>query len=183
MRTVKRGAIVTTLGAALAALLVVGCGEKEEPPTTGPVVAQTTTGPTTTPGGNGGAQGGGGNQGGGGQGGGGGGQATPAEQSVATVKLFLTKPNDPSVCDELITTGFLKRSYGDRQGCIAARKPNALADRIAIVGRKPGPGGSIIVTVKPTGGVFAGQTLQVTVVEVGNAWRIDRISGNAKVGP
>lgn len=182
MRTVKRGAIVTTLGAALAALLVVGCGEKEEPPTTGPVVAQTTTGPTTTPGGNGGAQGGGGNQGGGGQGGGGG-QATPAEQSVATVKLFLTKPNDPSVCDELITTGFLKRSYGDRQGCIAARKPNALADRIAIVGRKPGPGGSIIVTVKPTGGVFAGQTLQVTVVEVGNAWRIDRISGNAKVGP
>lgn len=182
MRTVKRGAIVTTLGAALAALLVVGCGEKEEPPTTGPVVAQTTTGPTTTPGGNGGAQGGGGNQGGGGQGGGGG-QATPAEQSVATVKLFLTKPNDPSVCDELITTGFLKRSYGNRQGCIAARKPNALADRIAIVGRKPGPGGSIIVTVKPTGGVFAGQTLQVTVVEVGNAWRIDRISGNAKVGP
>lgn len=182
MRTVKRGAIVTTLGAALAALLVVGCGEKEEPPTTGPVVAQTTTGPTTTPGGNGGAQGGGGNQGGGGQGGGGG-QATPAEQSVATVKLFLTKPNDPSVCDELITTGFLKRSYGNRQGCIAARKPNALADRIAIVGRKPGPGGSIIVTVKPTGGVFAGQTLRVTVVEVGNAWRIDRISGNAKVGP
>lgn len=173
----KRGAIATAVAAALAAPLLGGCGEKEEPPTTGPVVAQTTTGPTTTPGGNGGAQGGGGNQGGGG------GQATPAEQSVATVKLFLTKPNDPTVCDDLITPAFLKHSYGDRQGCVAARKPGALADRVTIVGREPGPGGAVVVTAKPQGGVFAGQTLKVTVVRSGNAWRIDRISGNAKVGP
>lgn len=154
----------------LLALGASGCGEKEEPPTTGPVVAQT-TGQTTTPGGNGG------------NGGGGGQQATASGQAIATVKLFLAQPNDPSVCDELITPAFLKKSYGNRQGCVAARKPAALADRITILGHEPGPGGSVVVTVKPNGGVFDGQTLKATVVKSGNAWKIDEIIGDAKVGP
>ena len=66
---------------------------------------------------------------------------------------------------------------------MAARKPNALADRATILTRKPGPGKSTIVTVKPQGGVFDGETLKVTVVETGKGWQIARITSNAKVGP
>ena len=156
-----------TIALAVAALVPIaaGCGEKEEPPTTGPVVTQTTTGATTTAT----------TTTGGGQ--------TDEELIRATITGFLTKPNDPSVCDELITPEFLKKSYGNRQGCVAARKPNALADRATILTRKPGPGKSTIVTVKPRGGVFDGETLKVTVVETGKGWQIARITSNAKVGP
>jgi len=165
---VNRGAITAALAAALAVPLLAGCGEKEEPPTTGPVVAQTTTGPATTQ-----TTTNGGNRG----------PVTDEEQAVATVKLFLTQPHDPSVCDELITPAFLKKAYGNRQGCAAARKPGALADRVTILARRPGPRDAIVVTVKPRGGVLAGQTLKVTVVPVGNAWKIDKVTSDVMVGP
>jgi hypothetical protein len=154
----------------LFALVIAGCGEKSEPPTSGPVVTQTTTGQTgttgttsTTPNGNGGK--------------------TDEELIKATITGFLVKPNDPTVCDELITPAFLKASYGDRPGCVAARKPSALANGVVILGSKPGQGGATVVTVRPQGGVFAGQTLKVTVVKSANGWKIDKITSNAKVGP
>ncbi|MFN8114443.1 MAG: hypothetical protein U0R51_14735 [Solirubrobacterales bacterium] len=157
--------ITIALAVAAIAPIAAGCGEKEEPPTTGPVVTQTTTGQTSTT-----------------QTTTGGGQ-TDEELIRATITDFLTVPNDPTVCDELITPAFLKQSYGSRQGCVAARKPKALADQATILARKPGPGGSAIVTVKPQGGVFDAQTLKVTVVKNGQAWQIDKITSNAKVGP
>jgi predicted small lipoprotein YifL len=155
--------------AAAAVFALAGCGEKQEPPTTGPVVPETTTTPTST-----------------GQattGGGGGKPATDEELIRTTIQDFLTVPNDPSVCDELITPGFLRAAYGNRQGCIAARRPAALADQVAILARKPGPKGSTIVTVKPQGGVFDAQTLKVTLVKMGGEWRIDKITSNVKIGP
>ncbi len=166
----KLGLIALALAAALPALLAAGCGEKSEPPTTGPVVTQTTTGPTTTAttstgGGNGGAP------------------ATDEELIRATITDFLVKPKDPTVCDELITPAFLKRSYGTRAGCVAARKPSALANGVTILARRPGPGRSTIVTVKPRGGVFGGQTLKVTVLKFPRGWKIDRITSNVPVGP
>ncbi|MFN8112159.1 MAG: hypothetical protein U0R51_03055 [Solirubrobacterales bacterium] len=105
------------------------------------------------------------------------------EELIRATITFLTVPNDPTVCDELITPAFLKQSYGGRRGCVAARKPKALADQATILARKPGPRGSAIVTVKPQGGVFDAQTLKVTVVKNGQAWQIDKITSNAKVGP
>jgi hypothetical protein len=149
--------------AALPAFLIAGCGEKSEPPTSGPVVTQTTTGTMTTTTGT---------------------TTQPAsdEKEIrATVTTYLVKPNDPTVCDELITPAFLKRSYGNKQGCVAARKPSALANSVTI---KPLEGGTgTMVSAKPKGGVFAGQTLKVTVINIDGKWMIDKISSNAKVGP
>jgi hypothetical protein len=149
--------------AALPAFLIAGCGEKSEPPTSGPVVTQTTTGTMTTTTGT---------------------TTQPAsdEKEIrATVTTYLVKPNDPTVCDELITPAFLKRSYGNRAGCVAARKPSALAKSVTI---KPLEGGTgTMVSAKPKGGVFAGQTLKVTVINIDGKWMIDKISSNAKVGP
>ncbi|GIK77234.1 MAG: hypothetical protein BroJett022_09240 [Actinomycetes bacterium] len=172
---VNHRATAALLAAALAAPLLAACGEKEEPATTGPVVAETTTGPATTPNGGGG--------------GGGGQPATDEERIRATITQFLTKPGNleepasAAVCDELLTERFLRQTYGSRKNCIESRMPGALADQATILGRKPGRGGATVVTVEPRGGVFGGQTLRVTVVEAGGAWKIDEISGNAKVGP
>jgi hypothetical protein len=148
---------------AIPALAAAGCGEKEEPPTTGPVVAQTTTGPGTT---NGGSQGQ---------------QATDQEEIKATVVDYLTKPNAPGACTKLVTPQFVKRSYGDEKGCEAARKPSAMAKAVTITPINAGAG--TMVTAKPRGGVFGGETLKVTLINLDGQWTIDRISSNAKVGP
>ena len=149
---------------AIPALAAAGCGEKDEPPTTGPVVAQTTTGPgTTTNGGNQGQQ------------------ATDEQLVNATVANFLMKADAPGACTKLVTPQFVKRSYGDVKGCEAARKPSAMAKAVTITPIKGDTG--TMVTAKPKGGVFGGETLEVTLINLDGQWTIDRISSNAKVGP
>ena len=157
-------AAIAVLTALSASLLVAGCGEKSEPPTSGPVVTETTTGSTATTTTGTTTQ-----------------PVSDQKQIAATVTDFLTKPDDPSVCEDLITPEFLKRSYGSKQGCVAARKPSALAKSVTI---KPAQGGTAtVVTAKPKGGVFGGQTLKITVINLDGQWTIDKITSNAKVGP
>ena len=162
MRLRSTKPLLIAVGAAAASLLVAGCGEKSEPPTSGPVVTQTTTGTTATTTG---------------------GTTTTAasddQEIKATVVRFLSVPNDPKVCQELITPAFLKRSYGSKSGCVASRKPSAMAKTVAI---KPAyPAGVVVAT--PKGGVFDGQTLKVTTINIDGQWTIDKITSNAKVGP
>jgi hypothetical protein len=162
---VKLRSAAAALAAMLAlALAAAGCGEKEEPPTTGPVVAQTTTGKGTTQ--NGGNQGQ---------------PATDEEQVKTTVATYLTKAKAPDVCTKLVTPQFVKRSYGNVKGCEAARKPSAMAKAVTITPINGATG--TMVTAKPKGGVFGGETLEVTLINLDGQWTIDRISSNAKVGP
>ena len=146
----------------VATLLVAGCGEKEEPSTAGPVVTQTTTSGSTTTGGT---------------------TTQPEndEQAIAGVVTdFLTDAEAPGACTKLVTPQFVKRSYGNVKGCEAARKPSAMAKSVAI--QSAGGNGST-VTAKPKGGVFGGEKLEVTLINLDGQWKIDRITSNAKVGP
>lgn len=162
----KQRIAAIALVTALLALLAAGCGEKDEPPTTGPVVAGTTgstTSPTTT------------NETTNGQ------QATDEELIQATVASFLTRADAPGACTKLVTPQFVKRSYGDVNGCEAARKPSAMAKAVAIEPIDVDMG--TMVTAKPKGGVFDGESLKVTLINLDGQWTIDKISSNAKVGP
>jgi hypothetical protein len=162
-RSTKSLLIAVTGSIALAApLLVAGCGEKSEPPTSGPVVTQTTGSTATTTDATTGST-----------------AATDDKEIEATVVSFLTVPNDPKVCHDLITPAFLKRSYGNTAGCVASRKPSAMAKDVAV---KPAyPAG--VVAARPKGGVFDGQTLKVTTINIDGKWTIDKITSNTPVGP
>lgn len=155
--------IATLLAAALATAVLAACGEKEEPATTGPVVPETTTGQTTT-----------------------GQTTTPQGNDQAAVNqvvtTFLTRADAPDACTKLVTPGFVRRSYGTRQGCEAARKPAAMAKSVTIRPAGSADGGTV-VTAKPKGGVFGGETLEVTLINLDGQWTIDRITSNVKVGP
>ena len=155
------------LVAALLALLAAGCGEKDEPPTTGPVVTETTTGSTTSPTTTSDTTNGQ--------------QATDEELIQATVANFLARADAPGACTKLVTPQFVKRSYGDVNGCEAARKPSAMAKAVAIEPIDVDMGA--MVTAKPKGGVFDGESLKVTLINLDGQWTIDKISSNAKVGP
>jgi len=164
---VKQRITAIVLVAALLALLAAGCGEKDEPPTTGPVVTETTTGSTTSPTTTSDTTNGQ--------------QATDEELIQATVASFLARADAPGACTKLVTPQFVKRSYGDVNGCEAARKPSAMAKAVAIEPIDVDMG--TMVTAKPKGGVFDGESLEVTLINLDGQWTIDKISSNAKVGP
>lgn len=145
--------------AALAALGLVagGCGEKSEPPTTGKVITQR----TTTDNG-----------------------ADDLAAAQAAADAFLASPNAAAVCDKGITPKLLKRAYGDRKGCLKARKPASLAKDVRITASKLGADGTATVIASAEGGVYGkGEKLTMTVVRDGGAWRVDTVKSNAKVGP
>jgi hypothetical protein len=152
--------------------LLAGCGEKSEPPTTGPVVTQTTTGggttsttdtDTTAPDDNG--------------------QSDQQFVSQAAIS-FLSGPNAARVCDSGITPAFLKKAYGNRSGCIAARKPASLADsaRLSDIQIKQG---TATLSADAKGGVYGkGQKLNMGLVRDGTGvWRVDTVKSNVPVGP
>jgi hypothetical protein len=146
--------IMTTAACAALAVSATGCGEKEEPGTTGPVVTQSTNVTTTT-------------------------TTTPQMQGSPsmTVDQFLTSPDAQKVCDELLTPAFLRKEYGGRKGCIAARKPAELAHpdpRLVVAKRK----GSTLVVAKPRGGVYGGRTVRVVVLPQGSAFQINSVLTN-----
>lgn len=166
---VKRAPAV--LAAAVLALgALAGCGEKDEPATTGPVVttdatttAQTTTGQTTTVEEEGGG-------------------AAPTSAGAAA-QAFLSSPDAELVCDEVLTPEFLRTAYGDRAGCIAARKPASLADPGSKLEVGPESNAGTRVDAEPTGGLYDGDKLQITVVSEGPAYLIADVKSNAPVGP
>jgi hypothetical protein len=169
----RRSILVALLAAA--ALFFAGCGEKEEPATTGPVVPETdatstATGSTTetteatdsT------------------------GSASPASvtrSAPVAVQAFLSSPDAEVVCDEVITPALLKTAYGDRAGCIAARKPDTLADPDSRLEVGPESGSGTRVDAQPAGGLYDGEKLTFTVVQDGDAYRIDALKSDVPVGP
>jgi hypothetical protein len=146
------------LGLAAVALAIVaaGCGEKSEPATTGPVVPQSTspvsggTTTTTTP------------------------VKTDEEQVTAAARAFLTSTDAAAVCDDVITAELLKDAYGDRSGCLAARKPQTVAKTAAINDVRI-RGATATVSARATGGQYGnGEPVRLTVVREGTAWRVSK---------
>ncbi len=157
MRRPTRASPALALAAGALLLTAAGCGEKGEPETTGPVVPQSTSpidGSTTTtstvP------------------------ERTDEEQASAAARAFLTSADATSVCDDLITPELLKQAYGDREGCLAARKPQTLA-KSATIGSVQVRGATATVTARAQGGQYGnGEVVKLTVVRDGTTWRVSK---------
>ena len=159
LRGVRRATAATA--AAFLLFVLAGCGEKDEPATTGPVVtAETSTSATSTT------------------------EATtttaqdPATTPAKAVEAFLVSPDAALVCDELVTPKFLRASYGDRAGCLAARKPATLATSAGLA-----PANGNVVAAVPKGGIYDGEKLTFTTVPAAGGFAIDSVKSNAPVGP
>lgn len=149
-----------------------GCGEKDEPETTGPVVTAQTSTPATT-------------------------GTTSANETTTTTTAkapvgtspaeaamaFLSSPDAEAVCDEVLTPAFLRTAYGDRSGCIAARRPASLADPNSKLEVGPPSNAGTRVDAEPSGGLYDGEKLKITIVEQGEAYLIDAVESNVPVGP
>ncbi len=149
--------VLAAMAALALGLALLGCGEKSEPATTGPVVQ---TDPTTTiePG------------------------TGDRDLVEASASNFLLK-SGPTVCDSGITPKLLKADYGDRVGCVKARKPNRVATN-ANLGEVRLGDGTATLTAEPKGGTYGkGEKITMTIVRDGDGvWLVDVVKSNAPTG-
>jgi hypothetical protein len=155
----------------LAALALAACGGDEEPaPEVGP-----TADTAVEPGGEAGTEAG--------QTSSGGGSGPSDEERIeAAIVALLTSPEAKEVCDDAVTGEFLRRAYGDRAGCAAALDPAALARKVEVRGLEI-KGDSASAVIRPEGGVYDGERLDVALVREGDAWKVDRLEADVPVGP
>jgi hypothetical protein len=80
-------------------------------------------------------------------------------------------------CTDFVTADFVATAYGGRANCIAARRPNALAESVEITEE-----GGDSFTVVPKGGPYDGVEVTVEVVEEGG-FRVASLLADIPAGP
>ncbi len=113
----------------------------------------------------------------------GGGPADDENAIVATLEAVLSG-NDPAVaCGDSVTERFLRRSYGDAAGCVAAQKNAKPASDAGVTQVVVLPDSVAQALARPKGGIYAGQKLRAELVLDDDAWRLDSLRSNVPVGP
>ena len=155
----------------LAVLALAGCGEKSEPEVDTSASATSTTSAATTS-----------TTATSGGGGGGGGQQADPEQLVNVAIVAVLGGRDPAAaCSELATEDYVKKSYGDEQGCRAAvNKRGAFSVDVTQV---KVDGKQATAKAKPAAGPNKGETITVDLVQEGDTWKVDKALSNAPPGP
>jgi hypothetical protein len=167
------------IGLLAGSLVLAGCGDEEEPTTTAapttPTTETTTTETATTADGDevGEADGG-------------------QSEEIAigrpttienTLEAVLTGSLDAAlICDVLVTENYVRTAYGAREGCIAAQKPGALADRVEI-GEVEEAGDSASAVAIPAGGPYDGVEVEVELIREPGGWRVDSLLADVPAGP
>lgn len=112
--------------------------------------------------------------------GGGGGEpagspATSAEQAIRAV--LTAEGGAAEACTDFVTEDFVATAYAGRANCIAARRPNALAESVEIA-----EDGGGTFTVVPRGGPYDGVEVTVEVVDDGG-FRVASLLADIPAGP
>jgi hypothetical protein len=119
---------------------------------------------------------------------GGGGSTTTAQVGQAhtprqAVEAVLTSADPSKACGAgYVTEHYLEAAYGGHEGCVKAQSPKSAATSlgsdhsVAIADR-------ILVTVRPSGGLYDGEKIMVMLRREDGSWKVDSLKSNAPVGP
>lgn len=172
-------AVVAALAATLLAAAIAGCGGggSESSTSTGASVSTTpstssrTTTTTSTTRGDGGPNTG------------------PANQALTipqVVETLLTSSDPSKACDTAyVTQHYISAAYGSKQGCVQAQTPKNAATSVDIgpVTQASNQPRAASAKATPTGGIYAGEKLTVSLVKEQGSWKVDGLKSNAPVGP
>jgi len=105
------------------------------------------------------------------------------DQIKRTLEQVITG-NDPDlVCGELVTERYLRRSYGDVSGCVSAQAQVRTAKRMKLHQVVVLPDSIAQAVIRPTGGIYDGNTLRAELVLDAGTWKVDSLRSNVPVGP
>jgi hypothetical protein len=110
-------------------------------------------------------------------------QAVELPHALETIESYFTS-NDPKlVCGSLVTEAFLTDSFGGKEGCVLAQPSIVPSTDVQVLDDFGAGEERLTVAVVPKGGVYGGQEVDVTLLLVDGAYRIDRLRSQVPVGP
>ena len=116
----------------------------------------------------------------------GGGTTTSAEPGTTVregLEAVLLSGDPAKACGaSYVTEDYLKQAYGGKQGCVKAQRPSAAAQGLGDISVKT-QANDVVVSVRPTGGLYDGEKITLSFVKEDGDWKLDRLSSNAPVGP
>ena len=106
------------------------------------------------------------------------GEPVAAASAEVAIRAVLTADGDPEqACTAFVTEDFVATAYGGRANCVAARRPNALAESLQISDEGGGE-----FTVVPSGGPYDGVEVRVEVIDEGG-YRVSSLLADIPAGP
>jgi hypothetical protein len=104
------------------------------------------------------------------------------EADVEAAVVAVVGGGDPdAACSELATARYVKRAYGDEQGCRAAVSTQGSFD--VAVSAVAIDGAAASARAVPASGPNKGETIKVELVEETGVWKVDSARSNAPAGP
>ncbi len=100
-----------------------------------------------------------------------------------TLELILTGSDPSLACRDLVTDRYLRRSYGDADGCRAAQAQVRTARRVAVDEVVISPDSVAQAVARPAGGIYDGESLRAELVLDAGTWKVDSLRANVPVGP
>lgn len=156
------------LAVAIVAAALAGCGGDADDPARSPPTHGTTATPrTTTNSGNDVSA-----------------SALPGGDEAVRIgaEAVLASSDPTEACGKYVTDRYLAVAYGGRQGCIDAQAPGSVADQLDFQDLRI-EGNHATAVVVPSGGLYDGERVTVSLVRHGPSWAVDALDANVPVGP
>jgi hypothetical protein len=112
------------------------------------------------------------------------GQVGEAQTTVRqAVDAVLVSADPKKACgNKYVTQHYLEAAYGGEQGCAQAQRPGSAADNLGSY-QATANGSRATVTARPSGGLYNGEKITVSLVKEDGNWKVDELKSNAPVGP
>jgi hypothetical protein len=99
-----------------------------------------------------------------------------------TVEGVLTLSSPVACHPPLVTESYVIAAYGDRQGCLKAQSAGSTANRVDFKSLRVA-GDRATAVVIPSGGLYDGERITVSLIRVSPHWSVNALRSNARVGP
>lgn len=107
----------------------------------------------------------------------------PPEARVdLAIKGVLASAVPQLACRRYATERYVKKAFGDRQGCLRSTVPASAAAYLKVTGVEI-DGEKATARALPSGGPSDGEKIDVELVRQGGIWKVDSLRSNVPVGP
>jgi hypothetical protein len=106
----------------------------------------------------------------------------PEAQVDLAIKGVLASAVPQLACRRYATQRYVKKAFGDRQGCLKSTVPASAAAYVKVT-RVDIDGSKATARALPSGGPSDGEKIDVTLVRQGGIWQVDLLRSNVPVGP
>jgi hypothetical protein len=100
---------------------------------------------------------------------------------LAAVAVLTTHSTPERACGSYVTENFIQTAYGGKENCVAARKSQPLAKKIAVDQSAEQTESHLVVI--PDGGPYDGAKVEVDIVSDGSSYRVDGLTAHVPAGP